>query len=76
MRWGAIVPGSTAGIDKRLDPDEIDWTYLFDAYAYWKEMLPPRRQNFSAFFKKLAGSNELQEALESGMSVEEWVNSY
>ncbi|MEL0025803.1 MAG: hypothetical protein VW775_01910, partial [Schleiferiaceae bacterium] len=31
---------------------------------------------FNAFFKKLAGSNELQEALESGMSVEEWVKSY
>ena len=37
---------------------------------------PEAPEFFNAFFKKLAGSNELQEALESGMSAEEWVNSY
>jgi hypothetical protein len=49
---------------------EIDWTYLFEYLcAIGKQMLRPRRQEFfNAFFKKLAGSNELQEALESGMS--------
>jgi hypothetical protein len=60
-----------------LPPTEIDWNYLFDAYAYWKENPPAEAPKFfNAFFKKLAGSNELQEALESGMSVEEWVKSY
>lgn len=58
-------------------PKEIDWNYLFEAYAYWKENAPEDAPEFfNAFFKKLAGSNELQEALESGMSVEEWVKSY
>ena len=58
-------------------PKAIDWTYLFDAYAYWKEKNPGEAPEFfNAFFKKLAGSNELQQALESGMSVEEWVKSY
>ena len=60
-----------------LGPKGIDWNHLFDAYAYWTENAPKEAlEFFNAFFKKLAGSNELQEALESGMSVEEWVNSY
>jgi uncharacterized protein YbbC (DUF1343 family) len=63
--------------DIKTAPTEIDWTYLFEAYAYWKENAPAEAPEFfNAFFKKLAGSNELQGALESGMSVEEWVNSY
>ena len=58
-------------------PMEIDWTYLFNAYAYWKANAPAETPEFfNAFFKKLAGSNELQQALESGMTAEEWVNSY
>jgi len=58
-------------------PEEIDWSYLFNAYAYWKENAPAEAPEFfNAFFKKLAGSNELQQALESGMSTEEWVKSY
>jgi hypothetical protein len=41
-----------------------------NAYAYWKENAPAEAPEFfNAFFKKLAGSNELQQALESGMSV-------
>ena len=56
---------------------EIDWTYLFNAYAYWKANAPAETPEFfNAFFKKLAGSNELQQALESSMTAEEWVNSY
>ncbi len=71
MWWGSIVSGP------KRRPNEIDWNHLFDAYAYWKENAPTEAPEFfNAFFKKLAGSNELQEALESGMSVEEWVNSY
>ncbi|MDG1527063.1 MAG: DUF1343 domain-containing protein [Schleiferiaceae bacterium] len=63
--------------DLSTAPKEIDWNHLFDAYAYWKENAPTEAPEFfNGFFKKLAGSNELQEALESGMSVEEWVNSY
>ena len=63
--------------DLTTAPTEIDWTYLFEAYAYWKENAPAEAPEFfNAFFKKLAGSNKLQKALESGMSVEEWVNSY
>jgi hypothetical protein len=63
--------------DIKTAPTEIDWTYLFEAYAYWKENAPAEAPEFfNAFFKKLAGSNELQGALESGMRVEEWVNSY
>jgi hypothetical protein len=63
--------------DLTTAPTEIDWTYLFEAYAYWKENAPVEAPEFfNAFFKKLAGSNELQQALESGMSVEEWVKSY
>ena len=56
---------------------EIDWTYLFNAYAYWKKNAPAEAPEFfNAFFKKLAGSNQLEQALESGISGEEWVNSY
>jgi len=56
---------------------EIDWTYLFNTYAHWKANAPAEAPEFfNAFFKKLAGSNELQEALESGMSAQEWVRSY
>ena len=56
---------------------EIEWTHLFDAYAYWKDNAPAEAlEFFNAFFKKLAGSNKLQKALESGMSTEEWVKSY
>ena len=63
--------------DLSAAPKEIDWNHLFDAYAYWKENVPTEAPEFfNAFFKKLAGSNELQEALESGMSVEEWVKFY
>lgn len=63
--------------DLSAGPKGIDWNHLFDAYAYWKDKAPSEAPEFfNAFFKKLAGSNELQEALESGMSVEEWVNSY
>jgi uncharacterized protein YbbC (DUF1343 family) len=63
--------------DLTTAPTEIDWTYLFEAYAYWKENAPAEAPEFfNAFFKKLAGSNKLQKALESGMSVEEWVKSY
>ena len=63
--------------DLTTAPTEIDWTYLFEAYAYWKENAPVEAPEFfNAFFKKLAGSNELQEAMESGMSVEEWVKFY
>ena len=63
--------------DLNAAPNEIDWNHLFDAYAFWKENAPSEAPEFfNAFFKKLAGSNELQEALESGMSVEEWVKSY
>ena len=37
---------------------EIDWTYLFNAYAYWKANAPAEAPEFfNAFFKKLAGSN-------------------
>jgi uncharacterized protein YbbC (DUF1343 family) len=63
--------------DLTTAPTEIDWTYLFEAYAYCKENATSEAPEFfNAFFKKLAGSNELQQALESGMSVEEWVKSY
>jgi uncharacterized protein YbbC (DUF1343 family) len=63
--------------DLTTAPKEIDWTYLFEAYAYCKENATSEAPEFfNAFFKKLAGSNELQQALESGMSVEEWVKSY
>ena len=56
---------------------DIDWTHLFDAYAYWTENAPKEAPEFfNAFFKKLAGSNELQQALGSGMTAEEWVKSY
>jgi uncharacterized protein YbbC (DUF1343 family) len=55
----------------------INWNHLFDAYAYWKENAPAEAPEFfNAFFKKLAGSNALQEALESGMSAQEWVKFY
>ena len=71
MRWGSIVSGPKAA------PKEIDWNHLFDAYAFWKDNAPTEAPEFfNAFFKKLAGSNELQEALESGMSAQEWVKSY
>jgi len=55
----------------------INWNHLFDAYAYWKENAPTEAPEFfNAFFKKLAGSNELQQALESSMNTEEWVKFY
>ncbi len=58
-------------------PIAIDWNYLFDAYTYWKENAPTEAPEFfNAFFKKLAGSNELQQTLESGMSTEDWVKTY
>ena len=63
--------------DLSTAPKEIDWNHLFDAYAYWKDNAPSEAPEFfNAFFKKLAGSNELQEAMESGMSAQEWVKSY
>ena len=67
----------TCWAPKRLSPDEIDWTICLMPMRIGKKTLPREAPEFfNAFFKKLAGSNELQEALESGMSVEEWVNSY
>ena len=63
--------------DVSTAPKEIHWKYLFDAYAYWKKNAPAEAPEFfNTFFKKLAGSNELQQALESGMSAEEWFKSY
>ncbi len=63
--------------DLNTAPKEIDWNHLFDAYAYWKENAPTEAPEFfNAFFKKLAGSKELKQALESGMNAEEWVESY
>ena len=58
-------------------PKAINWNYLIDAYAYWTENAPTEAPEFfNAFFKKLAGSNQLQQALESGMSAEEWSRFY
>ena len=64
---------------ERLAPknyQEIDWSYLFGTYSSWKELRPDGVDFFNAFFKKLAGSNALQQALESGKTASEWQETY
>ena len=74
---GQLCIGQFLPTDMDTAYGAINWNHLFDAYAYWKENAPKEAPEFfNAFFKKLAGSNELQGALESGMSAQEWVNSY
>ncbi|MGB1185158.1 MAG: DUF1343 domain-containing protein, partial [Schleiferiaceae bacterium] len=64
---------------QRLAPktyQEIDWSYLFGAYSSWQELRLDGVDFFNAFFKKLAGSNALQQALESGKTGSEWQETY
>ncbi|MDC1225789.1 DUF1343 domain-containing protein [Schleiferiaceae bacterium] len=74
---GQLCIGQFLPTDMDTAYEAINWNYLFYAYAYWKENATSEAPEFfNAFFEKLAGSKELQQALESGMRVEEWVNSY
>jgi uncharacterized protein YbbC (DUF1343 family) len=74
---GQLCFGQLLPTDMDTAYGAINWNHLFDAYAYWKENAPTEAPEFfNAFFKKLAGSNALQEALESGMSAQEWVKFY
>ena len=46
MRWGPITQ------DLNTAPKEIDWTHLFDAYAYWK-MLHGGTRIFQCVLQKI-----------------------
>jgi len=54
----------------------INWQPLFSAYEFWGNIFPPMEEFFNSFFAKLAGSNDLQRALESGLTIEQWQVSY
>ena len=56
--------------------DSIDWTHLFSVYKVWKEEQPESQQFFNNFFEKLAGSKDLQKALEDGATIDQWRASY
>ena len=74
---GQLCIGQFLPTDMDTAYGAINWNHLFDAYSYWIENAPTEAPEFfNAFFKKLAGSNELQKALESGMSAQEWVKFY
>ena len=58
-------------------PRAINWKYIFDAFAYWEKTSPKDAPEFfQPFFKKLAGSNDLQHALELELTVEDWMKTY
>ena len=63
-------------ITKRSPVDEIDWSYVFDAYTSWKKLPQSKPDFFNSFFEKLAGSERLRKALTQGLTTDEWKKQY
>ena len=56
--------------------DLINWQPLFSAYKFWETLSAPVENFFNPFFAKLSGSQDLQHALESGLTIAQWRESY